>query len=214
MSSKMKTAVGSVVRAIRSTATLTQHRVLVASASDIRPRAKWYSTVLEPNARGIVLRSSEAGRQINTLLSKFWLRDNCRCQSCVNQDTMQRNFDTFQVGFSIPALLQPRKCHSHVQITPEIEPTEIKSKNDGVDITWNDSHQSYYPWSWFYETLTATNSSRPVAQDNKVLWGAGIASKPPEVSFNDVVGAKELTGLADLTSKIVSVVVVLNGQAC
>lgn len=36
------------------------------------------------------------------------------------------------------------------------------------------------------------------------LWGASIASSPPEVSFESVVEAKNLTGLADLTDKIVS----------
>ncbi|KAM3454682.1 hypothetical protein NHJ6243_008807 [Beauveria neobassiana] len=109
--------------------------------------------------------------------------DNCRCNKCVNQDTMQRNYDTF----GIPA---------------EIEPAEISPKTDGVEITWNDSHKSYYPWSWFYETLTASTNNRPLAQNEKKLWSASIASNPPEVNFESIIGSENLNGLADLTDKI------------
>ncbi|OAA75649.1 trimethyllysine dioxygenase [Akanthomyces lecanii RCEF 1005] len=96
---------------------------------------------------------------------------------------MQRNYDTF----AIPA---------------EIEAAEISPKDDGVEVTWNDSHKSYYPWSWFYETLTASTNDRPLAQSEKKLWGASIANSPPEVPFESVVEAQNLSGLADLTDKI------------
>ncbi|EGX89475.1 trimethyllysine dioxygenase [Cordyceps militaris CM01] len=96
---------------------------------------------------------------------------------------MQRNYDTF----GIPA---------------EIEPSEISPKSDGVEITWNDSHKSYYPWSWFYETLTARTNDRALAQSEKKLWGASIENTPPEVPFESVVGAKDSNGLAELTDKI------------
>ncbi|ELQ38131.1 trimethyllysine dioxygenase [Pyricularia oryzae Y34] len=33
--------------------------------------------------------------------SNFWLRDNCRCTECVNQDTMQKNFDTFSIPHDV-----------------------------------------------------------------------------------------------------------------
>ncbi|KAJ6779764.1 hypothetical protein PWT90_10151 [Aphanocladium album] len=176
----MKAGLLSVARIIRPTATLTQSW---RASSGSRLGAKRYSTVLESNARGLVLRSAEAGQQISTLLSKFWLRDNCRCQSCVNQDTMQRNYDTFQIPANIDA-------------------AEISAKNEGVEITWNDSHKSYYPWTWFYDTLTASTNSHPLAQNEKKLWGAEIAQNPPEVPFESVVEAKDAKGLADLTDKI------------
>ncbi|TQV93134.1 hypothetical protein V2A60_003555 [Cordyceps javanica] len=178
----MRTSLMGAAQAIRLRSTLTRSWVSAVS-SGIRPRAKLYSTALESNTRGLLLRSAESGKQVNTLLSKFWLRDNCRCALCVNQDTMQRNYDTFG-------------------ISAEIEPAEISPKSDGVEITWNDLHKSYYPWSWFYENLTVGTKGRPLAQNEKNLWGASISSKPPEVPFESVVGAKDLSGLADLTDKI------------
>ncbi|TLS30289.1 hypothetical protein PpBr36_02363 [Pyricularia pennisetigena] len=47
----------------------------------------------------------------------FWLRDNCRCSECVNQDTMQRNFDTF----SIP---------------PDIRPVSAGIEGDNLHVTF------------------------------------------------------------------------------
>ncbi len=41
-------------------------------------------------------------------------------------------------------------------------------------------------------------------RSEKKLWGASIANSPPEVPFESVVEAQNLSGLADLTDKIVS----------
>ncbi|KAK6453355.1 trimethyllysine dioxygenase [Trichoderma asperellum] len=109
--------------------------------------------------------------------------DNCRCAQCVNQDTLQRNFDTF----SIPK---------------DISPTEISPKNDGVDVIWSDSHKSHYPWSWLSLTLRDIGNEKLVDQSKRKLWGATIASAPPEVRFDDVMSGTSPKGMADLTSKI------------
>ncbi|KAK7215281.1 hypothetical protein V2G26_003284 [Clonostachys chloroleuca] len=62
-------------------------------------------------------------------VSQFWLRDNCRCQLCVNKDTLQKDFDTFDVPSNIKAE------HSQTQ-------------QDGVHVTWSDQHVSFHPWNW------------------------------------------------------------------
>lgn len=84
-----------------------------ASAAVARPR--FYATSLEAGSKGLIFKSSEAGSPFKAELSKLWLRDNCRCAQCVNQDTLQRNFDTFA-------------------IPKDLSPQEISPKNDGVDI--------------------------------------------------------------------------------
>ncbi|KAM3558376.1 hypothetical protein ARSEF4850_004645 [Beauveria asiatica] len=63
----MKTRLLGAARAIRATLTRSWAS---ASSSGIRPSARWYSTVLESNARGLLLRSVESGQQVNTLLEK------------------------------------------------------------------------------------------------------------------------------------------------
>lgn len=63
--------------------------------------------------------------------------DNCRCAQCVNQDTLQRNFDTFAVSIG-----QSHYCSQYrrmlislcLQIPKDVSPTEISPKSDGVDI--------------------------------------------------------------------------------
>lgn len=152
-----------------------------ASAAVARPR--FYATSLEAGSKGLIFKSSEAGSPFKAELSKLWLRDNCRCAQCVNQDTLQRNFDTFA-------------------IPKDLSPQEISPKNDGVDILWSDSHKSHYPWSWLSLTLRDLSHKKLANQDERKLWGATIASAPPEVRFDDVMSSTSPKGLADLTSKI------------
>jgi hypothetical protein len=40
--------------------------------------------------------------------NNLWLRDNCQCSACVNPDTRQRNFDTFELGD-----VQPKEFFNH-----------------------------------------------------------------------------------------------------
>lgn len=47
-------------------------------------------------------------------------------------------------------------------------------------------------------TIRSTN----VVPSERKLWGATIASAPPEVRFDDVMSSTSPKGLADLTSKI------------
>lgn len=41
-----------------------------------------------------------------------------------------------------------------------------------------------------------------IVRSERKLWGATIASAPPEVRFDDVMSSTSPKGLADLTSKI------------
>ncbi|KAL6701027.1 hypothetical protein J3F84DRAFT_359957 [Trichoderma pleuroticola] len=152
-------------------------------ASAALPRSRFYATTLETGPKGLVFKSDDSGSPIKAELSKLWLRDNCRCAKCVNQDTLQRNFDTFA-------------------IPKDVSPTEISPKSDGVDILWSDSHKSHYPWSWLNFTVQDTNNKKPTIQDERRLWGATVSSAPPEVEFDNVMNSTSPKGMAELTGKI------------
>ncbi|KAL7790866.1 hypothetical protein V8C37DRAFT_383469 [Trichoderma ceciliae] len=150
-------------------------------ASVALSRSRFYATTLETGSKGLVFKSNESGSPFKAELSKIWLRDNCRCAQCVNQDTLQRNFDTFA-------------------IPKDISPKEISPKNDGVDILWSDSHKSFYPWSWLSITLRDINNKKLVNQER--LWSATISSAPPEVHFENVMSGTSPKGMSDLTRKL------------
>ncbi|KAI1130897.1 trimethyllysine dioxygenase [Nemania abortiva] len=72
----------------------------------------------------------------------IFVRDNCRCSHCVNQDTGQRNFDTFKLPL-------------------DIEPTRLTTNEYGVEIQWSyDSHTSFYSWD-FLEPYIKGNRPEP-----------------------------------------------------
>ncbi|KAK3350980.1 Trimethyllysine dioxygenase [Neurospora tetraspora] len=142
-----------------------------------------------------------------TVLPNFWLRDNCRCTKCVNQDTLQRNFNTFAVSSSahsvIPSLVGSPRL-TILQIPSDIHPTKVEATKENVTVQWSDNHTSTYPWPFLSSYLTS--NSRVVGRENDVqisLWGSeAIGSRPPTVSFPRVMASSSLKGVADLTSMI------------
>ena len=103
-----------------------------------------------------------------------WLslaRDHCRCKKCVNQDTSQRAFDTFQV--QLWAFFNSRGwlskdltgghakpgCHSERGPTSYMYAKLIifcflswlsAGMNDGI----SDGHVSLYPWEWLVKNIS------------------------------------------------------------
>ncbi|KAJ9139449.1 Trimethyllysine dioxygenase [Pleurostoma richardsiae] len=115
-------------------------------------------------------------------LPSIWLRDNCRCAKCVNQDTLQRNFDTFK----IPSTIEPLKA----------EPDD-----SGVKVTWSDdNHESHYPWQFIAQYLQ--HDARKPEAVNLKYWGADIKESPPSVSYEEVIKEDSEEGVAKLTSLI------------
>ncbi|KAH8595859.1 hypothetical protein B0O99DRAFT_571411 [Bisporella sp. PMI_857] len=100
----------------------------------------------------------------------LWLRDNCRCSKCVNQDTMQRAFDTFAL--------------------PEnIEPKDVVTEKEGLRVTWaNDNHVSVYPWEWLFRHKGSYSTDFDIPKTNeKVYWSSEIKYQPPSVSYEEVM---------------------------
>ncbi|CAK7240572.1 MAG: hypothetical protein STHCBS139747_002016, partial [Sporothrix thermara] len=142
--------------------TLSQRRVSINRQS---VRAFSGGVTVTATDRSIKIASSEAVKRAE--LPNFWLRDNCRCSSCVNQDTSQRNFDTFE----IPA---------------DIRATEVKADDKGLNVVWSgDNHKSHYPWDFvrFYQS----NDHRSPEPVDFHYWGSSIADSPPTVHFDAVM---------------------------
>ncbi|KAG7057703.1 trimethyllysine dioxygenase [Colletotrichum scovillei] len=115
-------------------------------------------------------------------LPHFWLRDNCRCSTCVNQDTTQRNFDTYA-------------------ISQDIRPSEIKSEEKGIKVTWEqDGHESFYPWHFIKHYLQ--NDHRNPEQVNYHFWGSDVGERRPVVEYDHLMTDKDDSGVAKLTNLI------------
>ncbi|KAL5614179.1 hypothetical protein BROUX41_000017 [Berkeleyomyces rouxiae] len=116
-------------------------------------------------------------------LPNFWLRDNCRCNQCVNPSTSQRNFDTF----AIPS---------------DVAPANIETTPQGLKVLWNHgNHESFYPWDFldFYQR----NSARAPEPIDLKLWGSEIATDPPTVSFEEIMSnVADDAGVAKMTQLI------------
>ncbi|KAH8908419.1 trimethyllysine dioxygenase [Coniochaeta sp. PMI_546] len=118
-----------------------------------------------------------------SFLPGIWLRDNCRCSSCVNQDTMQRNFNTFD----IPATIRPKEATSH---------------REALAVTWPDGHQSEYPWEFISHYLKNDYRNVDESRDPRpLLFGPDIAKDPPSVDYQRVMLPDD-SGVAELTDKI------------
>jgi trimethyllysine dioxygenase len=118
-------------------------------------------------------------KERRNVLSSFWLRDNCRCPSCVNQQTMQRNFDTFKL---------PEDIHL---VHATADPTNIH-------VEWSDGHKSTYPWEFIRHYIY--HNERTDSLDPS-LWGNEVHINPPAVNYRSVMG-EEPSGLPQLTMKL------------
>ncbi|KAI0108642.1 Trimethyllysine dioxygenase [Nemania sp. FL0031] len=113
-------------------------------------------------------------------LHYFWLRDNCRCSVCVNQDTRQRNFNTFELPL-------------------DIEPVRLTKSESGVEIQWShESHVSFYTWK-FLEPYVKGN--RPQPEDVPIEY-FGHEGKPDSRIEYDEFSKNETDAMRRLTDMI------------
>ncbi|CAK7275473.1 hypothetical protein SEPCBS57363_006700 [Sporothrix epigloea] len=148
-----------------------QHRFRIRQFSGVTVSATDHS---------VKIASPETVKRVE--LPNFWLRDNCRCSSCVNQDTSQRNFDTFE-------------------IPPDIRAAHVKADDKGLNVVWSgDSHKSHFSWDFlrFYQD----NDHRSPERIEYHYWGSSIADKPPTVHFDAVMDLLSDKGIAQLTDYI------------
>ncbi|KAJ9151572.1 Trimethyllysine dioxygenase [Coniochaeta hoffmannii] len=128
--------------------------------------------------------SVESGpRSKRNYLPGLWLRDNCRCMECVNQDTMQRNVETFK-------------------IPPTITPKDVRWQRDhegGLRVTWPDGHESQYPWRFISNYLD--HDYQELDDPKPIFFDGKIAENPPSVDYNRVMLPDD-SGVAELLEKI------------
>ncbi|RGP79968.1 trimethyllysine dioxygenase [Fusarium longipes] len=82
--------------------------------------------------------------------------DNCQCSACVNQDTRQRNFDTFELH--------------------DIKPEHLLNHETHLEVKWNDNHTSIHPWEWL-RCWFRGGFQREFAVDD-------IENDPPKVDYS------------------------------
>ncbi|KAI8623827.1 trimethyllysine dioxygenase [Xylariaceae sp. FL1651] len=100
-------------------------------------------------------------------LPYIWLRDNCRCSTCINQDTRQRNFSTFE-------------------LPEDIKPAELETTEDGLKIHWShDSHESFYTWDFLNSYI---KRDRPEPEPLDIEYFAAEGHRNPSIAYNEFEG--------------------------
>ncbi len=101
----------------------------------------------------------------------IWLRENCRCDSCYNHATNQRNelFHEFS--------------DTHIDVV------QHTSEDGALRVRWADGHVSEYPWQWLLRNKHPGDTS-PV---EKILWdGNDICGVSLDfVPFSDVINGDD-----------------------
>ncbi|OLN82114.1 Trimethyllysine dioxygenase [Colletotrichum chlorophyti] len=192
-------------------------RHLFATAAAVAPK---------PQHTGPSAVSVKDGIQIDGLADGPLRRstlDNCRCSQCVNQDTTQRNFNTYAVSHPNSGLILAVALfnHENPQIAEDIRPSHVKSESQGITVTCEydpanrispyntrltnktgeqDGHQSFYPWHFIKHYLQ--NDHRSPEQVNHHFWGADIADRRPVVHYNHLMSPEDESGIAKLTNLI------------
>ncbi|KAI1332085.1 Trimethyllysine dioxygenase [Xylariaceae sp. FL0255] len=116
----------------------------------------------------------------NSQISYTWLRDNCRCSACINQQTRQRNFNTFE-------------------LSQDIHPSKIHSTEDGIKILWShDSHESSYTWDFLDSYLYR---DRPESELLDIEYFGADGGQNNDIAYHDFE-ANETKAVGRLTDMI------------
>ncbi|CAL3964891.1 unnamed protein product [Diplocarpon coronariae] len=140
------------------------------------------------SAQSSSLRTYKSTRRLQTRIPRVWIpvtsSDNCRCEKCMNQDTMQRAIDTF----SIPAKILPK---------------EVQTNKEGLKVTWaHDGHVSNYTWDWLlrHRSRTIPAVSKQENLDPLKYWGSSIGLEAPSVPYDEIMAGDK--GVGSWTDKI------------
>ncbi|KAI1067183.1 hypothetical protein LB506_004224 [Fusarium annulatum] len=114
----------------------------------------------------------------------MWLRDNCQCSQCVNQDTKQRNIDTFQLR------------------EEDLKVVDFKETEDKLLVNWSDGHESQHPLSYLHCWFRGAYSEE-FGKDHMIrLWDSTIETHPPSVPYNQFFVDHGWEAIGELTKKI------------
>ncbi|KAG8158909.1 hypothetical protein KVR01_011352 [Diaporthe batatas] len=153
----------------------------VREAVDVSGGTAPYKALISPAGVFFYKQDGTTPSKHRNFMPHTWLRDNCRCPKCVNQETMQRSFNILT-----SPLLTPR-------------PLEVQTEERGVKIIWPpERHESFYDWAFLEHYFG--NHARLTRPQNRDLWGAEIKENPPTVTYSEVMDSEE--GVAKMTSLI------------
>lgn len=148
---------------------------------------------------------------IHSIFDGIWLRDHCPCSSCLNNQTLQRQFPTYKIPIGIVPL--DAKIINHgksIQVTwPHIK--EIDGKGFTHNKESNEKYkESIYDSNWlrkysynYYKPnikVNEHNAHKNLIPSNKILWTESIDEKKwvslreldiPSVKFDDIINTEK-----------------------
>ncbi|MFI1227180.1 MULTISPECIES: TauD/TfdA family dioxygenase [unclassified Streptomyces] len=104
----------------------------------------------------------------------IWLRDSCLCETCRNAFAKQKYFDSA----TLPLDIRPR--------------TVKRSVESGLEIVWEDGHESRYPDSWLREHSTPVTPGRP--EQRWSPWASAEVVADGTFSHADVMADNKALG--------------------
>ncbi|KAH7928853.1 Clavaminate synthase-like protein [Leucogyrophana mollusca] len=101
---------------------------------------------------------------LNTSFPHRWLRDACRCSSCVHPSTSQKLFRTSDIiSDTAPA------------------PDGVTFLQDGVRIKWMDGHGSFYPQSFLEQHSSPSKLSSSHKDVGPLTWNSSSITSAPNL---------------------------------
>jgi gamma-butyrobetaine dioxygenase len=158
----------------------------------IVPFISRYSTpAFSPHLSNIRSRSiasiGETSLSVSSIGVRFpyqWLRDSCQCSECIDPSTRQ-------------------KLRNTLDVNPEIRPTEsgIDVRDDGVNITWNTGHRSFYTNSFLHSHSSRHNLADFHKEGKRQTWNTKEISEAQDL-FLSYASLKTQKGLLDAINQL------------
>lgn len=151
------------------------------------------STSRYPPSLGATIRSrstvsiGETSLNVSSIGVQFpyqWLRDSCQCPECIDPSTRQ-------------------KLRSTADVKADIRPTEvgIEALDDGVNITWNTGHRSFYTNAFLQSHSSRRNLIEFHKEGRRQTWNTKEISKAHDL-FLPYSSLKTQNGLLDAIDQL------------
>jgi gamma-butyrobetaine dioxygenase len=113
-----------------------------------------------------------------------WLRDSCQCPECIDPSTRQ-------------------KLRSTADVNPDIRPADagIDVGDNGVNVTWNTGHRSFYTNSFLHYHSSRRNLAEFHKEGRRQIWNTKEISKARDL-FLPYASLKTHEGLLDAINQL------------
>ncbi|XP_071085689.1 trimethyllysine dioxygenase, mitochondrial-like [Haliotis cracherodii] len=120
-----------------------------------RHQVRFASSVSQKDDGYLVIQYGE--REVE--LPYIWLRDHCRCETCYNHTTCQKNVD----NYTLSADLSPKS-------------TQLEMEGERLKLEWSDGHLTHYDLAWLVEHSFSTVSK---SKTPFYLWDKEALQREP-----------------------------------